>query len=83
MQDLKLLVTEREAATLIGLSYRTLQRWRWVGRGPRYAKIGAAVRYELAELRRYVKANTRPASAERSARNGTIAALAPTRRGGA
>lgn len=38
-------VTERDAASIIHQSIRTLQRWRLIGDGPPFAKFGASVRY--------------------------------------
>ena len=32
------------------LSPRTLERWRWLGQGPRYLKIGGRVVYRLDEI---------------------------------
>ena len=32
------------------ISPRTLEQWRWQGRGPRYLKIGGRVRYPLSEV---------------------------------
>jgi helix-turn-helix protein len=37
---------ESQAANLLGVSVRTLQAWRFRGGGPRYIKIGRAVRYQ-------------------------------------
>ncbi len=53
------LLTEREAAALLNLAVPTLRRWRWAGRGPRFAKIGAAVRYDPADLRSYISQQMR------------------------
>lgn len=39
------LYSETEAAMILGLSPRTLQRWRWAGGGPEYIKLGSCVRY--------------------------------------
>jgi hypothetical protein len=39
------LLNENEAAGLLGLSVKTLRRWRWARKGLRWTKIGAAVRY--------------------------------------
>ena len=39
------LMTEVEAASLLGMSRRTLQKWRLKGGGPEYLKIGKNVRY--------------------------------------
>jgi predicted DNA-binding transcriptional regulator AlpA len=45
------LVTETEAAVLMGLAPRTLQSWRQHGRGPRYIRVSArAVRYRRSDL---------------------------------
>jgi predicted DNA-binding transcriptional regulator AlpA len=53
------LLTEVEAARVLGLATTTLRRWRQIGRGPRWAKVGpAAVRYDLRELERYIERNT-------------------------
>lgn len=32
------------------LSHRTLERWRWLKKGPTYLKIGGRVIYELAAI---------------------------------
>ena len=32
------------------LSHRTLERWRWLKKGPTYLKIGGRVVYELAAI---------------------------------
>ena len=43
-------LTQEEAATLLRLSPRTLEKRRWIGGGPRYRKFGRKVRYALADL---------------------------------
>jgi hypothetical protein len=43
-------LTEVEAAKFLHISPRTLCRWRWAGKGPRWAKFGGAVRYAASEL---------------------------------
>lgn len=43
-------MTERELAARWRVSVRTLQNWRWMGRGPRFLKIGARVLYARAEI---------------------------------
>ncbi len=49
------LLTERDASKLLCLSVRTLQKWRLCGRGPRFLKLGHAVRYDRAELKRFLE----------------------------
>jgi predicted DNA-binding transcriptional regulator AlpA len=49
------LLTECEASAALGLSVRTLQKWRLCGRGPRFLKLGSAVRYDPADLDRFIE----------------------------
>ncbi len=44
------LLKEREAASILSVEIATLRRWRWAGKGPRFLKIGGAVRYDPADL---------------------------------
>ena len=59
---LRPLLTEKAAAALLSVSPRTLQCWRVQGGGPRYLKLGAAVRYTEADLSAWIddqqRANT-------------------------
>jgi len=48
------LVDEHRVASLLGLSVKTLQRWRWAGRELPFVKLGAAVRYDFADLEAYI-----------------------------
>lgn len=47
-------LTEREVSTLLGLSVATLRAWRHRGQGPRFLRLGRAVRYLPADLERFV-----------------------------
>lgn len=47
--------TTREAAKYLGLSMSTLNKWRCYGFGPKYLKLGRAVRYRQEELDRYLE----------------------------
>lgn len=58
-------LTTEQAAQYLALSPNTLMRWRWTGDGPRYLKLGRAVRYDRADLDAYVA---------QSGRNSTSAA---------
>jgi predicted DNA-binding transcriptional regulator AlpA len=44
------LFNERDVARITGLSIASVRRWRIRRQGPRYLKIGAAVRYRPADL---------------------------------
>jgi predicted DNA-binding transcriptional regulator AlpA len=50
------LLTQRDAATLLCLSQRTLERLRVTGAGPRYVKAGRSVRYREADLEAWIAA---------------------------
>ena len=58
------LVDERQAATRLAVSVRTLQQWRVSGGGPRFAKIGRCVRYRTSDLDAFVVANLRAHTSE-------------------
>ncbi len=53
------MLKEREAAELLAMEVTTLRRWRWAGKGPRFLKIGGAVRYDLADLETFIVASRR------------------------
>lgn len=58
---------EEKAAALLGLSPRTLQRFRIEGRGPKFLKLGKRVFYLEADLASYVEACRRSSTSERPA----------------
>ena len=42
---------ERDAANYLGLSPRTLQQWRYLGRGPRFVRVSdRCIRYRMRDL---------------------------------
>jgi hypothetical protein len=46
-------LTQDELAKRWRISPRTLEQWRWLGKGPRYLKIGARVLYDDEEVAAY------------------------------
>ena len=62
--SLPVLVNEAGAALVLSLSVKTLRRWRWAGRGPRFIKIGAAVRYDPADLVAFIEAGRRQSTSD-------------------
>lgn len=44
------LLTERDLSTLAVKSVPTLRRWRALGLGPRYIRVGASVRYRPSDI---------------------------------
>jgi predicted DNA-binding transcriptional regulator AlpA len=63
-QNTEHLLNEHEAAALLHLAVPTLRRWRWSGQGPRFVKIGRAVRYDPSELRAYIERQTRSSTSD-------------------
>jgi hypothetical protein len=44
------------------LSPRTLERWRWVGEGPPYLKVGGRVLYRLEDVEAFEEENLHSSS---------------------
>jgi excisionase family DNA binding protein len=53
------LLCEREVASILGISTRTLQQWRFRGIHLAYVKIGRLVRYRRADVEKYIVAHIR------------------------
>jgi hypothetical protein len=51
-------LTQREAAAILRLSERTLERHRLTGTGPKFMKAGRRVLYRPADIEAWVAANT-------------------------
>jgi predicted site-specific integrase-resolvase len=45
------------------ISPRTLERWRWVGEGPAYLKVGGRVLYRLEDVEAHEQARLRQSTA--------------------
>ena len=48
------LLKEHDVARITGLSVATVRRWRLFKQGPKYVKVGAAVRYHPEDVRRWL-----------------------------
>ena len=48
------LLSEHEAADILGFSVKTLQRRRWLRETPQFIKLGRKVRYRLSDLQRFI-----------------------------
>lgn len=53
------ILTELDAAKMLGLSQSTMSKLRMRGAGPRFCKLGRRVGYDPADLREWVDANKR------------------------
>lgn len=50
------LISETEAAKILGLTVSALQKWRRTKKGPAYFRVGGAIRYSPDELDRFIQA---------------------------
>ncbi len=62
------LLTQREAASQLRLSERTLERLRLTGDGPRYAKAGRRVVYRAEDLEAWIADRLRLSTSEGATR---------------
>jgi len=51
------MIDEKEAGEYLGCSVAALQKWRLLGKGPAYVKVGRLVRYREADLVAFLDAN--------------------------
>lgn len=58
MPDNSSLVDAREAALYLQISTSSLAKWRISGFGPKFSKLGRAVRYRIADLDDFVTRNS-------------------------
>jgi hypothetical protein len=54
-QGTRRLLSDLEAAPLLGLPVQTLRNWRWINVGPPWVRVGdRAIRYDRVDLERYI-----------------------------
>lgn len=61
------LLDENQAAADLQASPKTLRKWRCVGGGPEYVKVGRLVRYQPSALRKYKRSRTRRSTSDTGA----------------
>lgn len=66
-------LTEAEAARLLRISERSLQRWRVEGGGPRYVRAGRRVLYRRSDLEGWAEGRTFAHSAAEWAAKAVVA----------
>ncbi len=66
------LLKEGEAAQILNLEVATLRRWRWSSRGPRFLKLGGAVRYELADIEAFIEASRKASTSDPGPQTATV-----------
>jgi predicted site-specific integrase-resolvase len=58
------LLTQKEAAHRLGISTRTLERYRTTGAGPAFTRLGKLVRYRPEDLIEFVNINRHRSTSE-------------------
>jgi excisionase family DNA binding protein len=58
------LLTQREAAELLKLSQRTIERLRVSGLGPRFVRVGRSIRYRLTDIESYISSRVVASTSE-------------------
>jgi predicted DNA-binding transcriptional regulator AlpA len=69
--NLDTLLTSREAAAVLRLSERTLERLRTAGIGPQFVRLSRAIRYRHSDLVEYIEANLARSTSEPSRSDST------------
>ena len=62
-------LTETQLAERWAISRKTLQAWRLRGGGPRFVRIGTAIRYMLSDITAYESVNTHDSTSSSAALN--------------
>jgi hypothetical protein len=63
--DMAALISGRELSREFGIPERTLDQWRYLGRGPRFIRVGRHIRYRRTDIEAWLADNTvdpRPAA---------------------
>lgn len=68
----KIFLKQKELSKRWGLSDRTLERWRWLGQGPAFLKIGGRVLYRLDDIIAYETNSMRISTSDIGGHYGTI-----------
>jgi hypothetical protein len=54
------LLNEKQTAQSLGVSAAALRKWRSEGRGPKFARVGRCIRYDLRSIERFLRQNSSP-----------------------
>lgn len=61
-------INQMELAARWRISHRTLERWRWIGEGPKFLKVGGRVVYRLADIEEYETSLVRTCTSDKGPR---------------
>ena len=56
---MKILIDEQDFSQKYGIPRRTIQAWRFEGRGPTYTKLGSRVWYRTSDIELWITSNTK------------------------
>lgn len=56
------LIDDHQAADLLAIKPQTLRKWRMLGTGPDFVKIGRITRYQVSALNRWIEQHAREAA---------------------
>jgi predicted DNA-binding transcriptional regulator AlpA len=65
-EQVDVLLHEKQAAKLLGVTPRALQAWRYRGGGPKFCRLGRRVRYRISDIKTWIAANTHKSTSEYS-----------------
>lgn len=68
MHEQPRLLNTEQAAKRLGLSPRTLERYRVTGQGPEFIKMGHAVRYTVLKLNEWIEGCSRRSTSDDGSR---------------
>lgn len=57
-------VSTQAAADYLGVAAKTLEKWRWQGRGPAFVKAGARVVYSYTDLDAWLRSLRRTSTSD-------------------
>jgi len=63
----KVFLNQIELSRRWGISPRTLERWRWLGEGPAFVKLGGRVAYNMKEIESYEQSQGRTSTTDQGA----------------
>jgi predicted DNA-binding transcriptional regulator AlpA len=49
------MMDQKELASMLGISVKTLEGWRWRKIGPRFIKLGRLARYRMSDVMAYIQ----------------------------
>lgn len=58
------LITPQQLADLVGVAVSTLKKWRSIGGGPPWVRIGRRIFYDLVEVEKWIDQNRFRSTAE-------------------